>query len=74
MINACDPSTPDGDAESWFSRVADGGNPRHVCGLAPVYLTLRLGDGQGELLEYGQGRIHPETGSVVSYAAVAFAD
>jgi hypothetical protein len=63
-----------GDAESWFARVADGGNPRHVCGLAPVYLTLRLGDGEGELLEYGQGRIHPETGSVVSYAAVAFPD
>lgn len=63
-----------GDAEAWFSRVADGGNPRHVCGLAPVYLTLRLGEGEGELLRYGQGRIHPESGSVVSYAAVSFPD
>lgn len=63
-----------GDAETWFARVADGGNPRHVCGLAPVYLTLRLGDGGGELLRYGQGRIHPQSGSVVSYAAVAFPD
>ena len=51
-------------------------NARNVCGVAPVYVTLRLGTGSGpgELVRYGQGRIDPESGSVVSYAAVAFAD
>ena len=48
-------------------------NARNVCGVAPIYVTLKLGEGTGRLLRYGQGRIDPETGSVVSYAAVAFA-
>jgi AmmeMemoRadiSam system protein B len=63
-----------GDAEGFFQSVAVDNNARHICGVAPVYVTLRLGQGGGELLRYGQGRIHPETGSVVSYAAVSFAD
>ena len=62
-----------GDAEGFFSAIASDGNARNVCGVAPVYLALRLGEGSGELLRYGQGRIHPESGSVVSFAALAFA-
>jgi len=62
-----------GDAEEFFRAVAADRNARHVCGTAPVYVTLRLGEGPGELLRYSQGRIHPESGSVVSYAAVGFA-
>ena len=61
------------DAEEFFARIAADGNAHHVCGTAPVYVALRLGEGQGGLLRYGQGRIHPESGSVVSYAAVGFA-
>jgi AmmeMemoRadiSam system protein B len=61
-----------GDAEGFYSELARDQNSRNVCGLAPVYVTLKLGEGEGDLLRYGQGRIHPETGSVVSYAAVAF--
>ena len=60
------------DAEAFFEAIARDGDARHVCGTAPIYLTLRLGETPGELLRYGQGRIHPESGSVVSYAAVAF--
>ncbi|MHC4938447.1 MAG: AmmeMemoRadiSam system protein B [Planctomycetota bacterium] len=60
------------DAEAFFDSIAKDGNARQVCGTAPIYLTLRLGEGAGELLKYGQGTIHPESGSVVSYAAVAF--
>jgi AmmeMemoRadiSam system protein B len=60
------------DAEAFFEAIAADGNARQVCGTAPIYLTLRLGDQPGELLKYGQGLIHPESGSVVSYAAVAF--
>jgi len=68
-----------GDADAFFSAVAADGNARNVCGVAPIYLTLRLGEtdgagaAAGELLSYDQGRIHPESGSVVSYAAVAYA-
>jgi len=61
-----------GDAEAWFEAAGAGGNPRNVCGLAPVYVTLRLGEGPGTLLHYGQGRIHPESGSVVSFAALSY--
>ena len=61
-----------GDADGFFQSVAADRNARHICGVAPVYVTLRLGRGGGELLRYGQGRIHPESGSVVSYAAVSF--
>ncbi|MHC4407863.1 MAG: AmmeMemoRadiSam system protein B [Planctomycetota bacterium] len=60
------------DAEAFFEAIAADGNANQVCGTAPIYLTLRLGDQPGELLKYGQGLIHPESGSVVSYAAVAF--
>jgi len=62
-----------GDAERFFEAVAADGNARKICGVAPVYATLRAGDGPGELRSYGQGRIHPESGSVVSFATVAFA-
>lgn len=61
-----------GDAEAFFSAIAEDGNARNVCGVAPVYVALRLGEGRGDLLRYGQGRIHPESGSVVSFAALAF--
>ena len=44
----------------------------HVCGVAPIYVTLRLDDTPGKLLSYGQGRIDPDTGSLVTYTAVAF--
>jgi len=62
------------DPESFFRAISADGNATQVCGVAPIYLTLRLGEGSGELLRYGQGRIHPESGSVVSYAAVGFAE
>jgi len=63
-----------GRAEEFFRSVAADGNARNICGLAPVYVTLRLAKTQGDLLRYGQGRIHPESGSVVSFAALAFAE
>lgn len=59
------------DAEGFFREVAADGNARNVCGVAPIYLTLRLAGGPGRLLRYGLGRIDPESGSVVSFAAVA---
>ena len=61
------------DADAFFAGVAADKNARQICGVAPIYVALRLGESTGELLRYGQGRIHPESGSVVSYAALAFA-
>ncbi|MEE8106985.1 MAG: AmmeMemoRadiSam system protein B [Planctomycetota bacterium] len=61
-----------GDAESFFQDIAHDKNARNVCGVAPIYLTLRLDETPGELLSYGQGRIDPDTGSLVTYTAVAF--
>lgn len=63
-----------GDAEGFFRAVAEGCNNRNICGTGPIYVALRLGEGPGRLLRYGQGRIHPESGSVVSFAALAFPD
>jgi hypothetical protein len=63
-----------GDAEGFFGEVSRGGNPRHVCGVAPIYLALLVAGRPGRLLRYGQGRIDPETGSVVSFAAMAFGE
>lgn len=62
--------TAAGDAEGFLAEVARDGNARNVCGVAPIWVTLALGGGEGRLLRYGQGRIDP--GSVVSFAAVAF--
>jgi len=63
-----------GDAEAFFAHGSADGNARHVDGLGAVYVLLRLREGEGELLRYGQGRIDPETGSVVSFAALAFGE
>lgn len=61
-----------GDAEAFFSELAGEENARQVCGTAPIWLALRLGAGEGRLLAYGQGRIHPASGSVVSFASLAY--
>jgi len=62
------------DADAFFDAIAADHNATQICGVAPIYLTLRLGESRGELLRYGQGRIHAESGSVVSYVAIAFDD
>lgn len=43
------------DAEGFYRAVIDGGDPRKVCGLSPVYLGLRcLENRKGKLLDYRQ--------------------
>ena len=42
-----------GDAEAFFQRIKAEGDRRNVCGLAPIYLTLRLlGETTGERAGY----------------------
>jgi len=58
-----------GDAESFFAQIRDEGDRRHVCGLPPIYLTLRLlGQVQGRLAGYDLCPADPQGLSFVSIA------
>lgn len=61
-----------GDAELWFDAIAAQGDSTHICGFSSVYLMLRtLGGAKGRLLRYEQSP-EEESGSVVTYASIAF--
>jgi AmmeMemoRadiSam system protein B len=58
-----------GDAEEVFRLVARDGDRRRICGLAPIYLALRLVPASsGRLLRYGQWA---DPQGTVTFAAVA---
>jgi len=58
-----------GDAEKLFRLVARDGDRRRICGLAPIYLALRLVPAtSGRLLRYGQWA---DPQGTVTFAAVA---
>ena len=58
-----------GDAESFFAQIRDEGDRRHVCGLPPIYLTLRLlGEVQGHQAGYALCPADPQGLSFVSIA------
>lgn len=59
-----------GDAEAFLSRSRQEIDARRICGLAPIYMALKLLDGsvQGESLGYDQCPADPQGWSVVSIA------
>ena len=58
-----------GDAAAFFSRSRTEGDARKLCGLPPIYLTLRYLDGAGgETLGYSQCAADAQGGSLVSIA------
>jgi hypothetical protein len=58
-----------GDAADFFGQLREVGNRRHVCGLPPIYLTLRLlGETWGEPAGYDQCPADAEGLSFVSIA------
>lgn len=58
-----------GDAESFFAQIRDEGDRRHICGLPPIYLTLRLlGEVQGQPAGYDLCPADPQGLSFVSIA------
>jgi predicted class III extradiol MEMO1 family dioxygenase len=58
-----------GDAEDFFWSVANDGDARKVCGLAPIYTMLRAMDGcEGEGLHYSQW---PDPNGTVTFCSVA---
>jgi hypothetical protein len=57
-----------GDAEGFYGAVAEAGDPRRICGLAPVYGLLRSAPPlRGKVLRYEQAT---DTTGTVSYAAL----
>lgn len=60
-----------GDAAAFFAQLKAEGDRRHVCGLPPIYLTLRLlGQAQGDLAGYAICPADPQGLSFVTIAGV----
>jgi AmmeMemoRadiSam system protein B len=64
----------DADADAFFRRIAAEGDRRNVCGLPPIYLTLRLlnGSARGELTGYDRCPADGQHTSFVSVCGVVF--
>ena len=58
------------DAEGFYRSVEEEKDWRKICGLSPIYATLKtIQADRGKLLDYDQA-LEPDTGSVVSFASV----
>jgi AmmeMemoRadiSam system protein B len=64
----------DADADAFFCRIAAEGDRRNICGLPPIYLTLRLlnGRARGELTGYDRCPADGQNTSFVSVCGVVF--
>jgi AmmeMemoRadiSam system protein B len=62
------------DADAFFHRIAAEGDRRNVCGLPPIYLTLRLMNGsvRGQLTGYDRCPADGQRTSFVSICGVVF--
>ncbi len=58
-----------GDAEGFFSYVAAEGDARHICGLSPIYATVKVLEGPSRLVHYEQW-VEPDGNSAVTFAAL----
>ncbi len=62
-----------GDAEEFFRLIRAEGDRRRICGLPPIYMTLRfLGGAQGELTGYDRCPADMQGTSFVSVCGVVF--
>lgn len=60
-----------GRPDEFFGLLRAEQDKRRICGLPPIYLTLRLlGDGRGEAVRYEQCPADPDGGSLVSIAGM----
>lgn len=64
----------DGDAEAFFHTIAAEGDRRNICGLPPIYLTLRLlnRNARGELTGYDRCPADGGNTSFVSVCGIVF--
>jgi AmmeMemoRadiSam system protein B len=62
------------DADAFFKTIAAEGDRRNICGLPPIYLTLRLlnGSARGELVGYDRCPADGQHTSFVSVCGVVF--
>lgn len=61
-----------GDKEGFFQQIANVGDRRKICGLAPVYSMMEVcGADKGELLKWGYWH-DQSTHSVVTYTSMTF--
>jgi AmmeMemoRadiSam system protein B len=61
----------DGDPSGFFGQLRDEQDRRRICGLPPIYLSLRqLERTRGRVVDYDQCPADPEGGSLVSIAGV----
>ncbi len=61
----------DGNAAEFFGQLRAERDARRICGLPPIYLTLRfLGDARGEVVGYDQCPADAQGGSLVSISGV----
>jgi hypothetical protein len=62
-----------GRHDEFFGVLRDERDARRICGLPPIYLTLKLlGDARGEVVGYEQCPADQENGSLVSIAGMLF--
>jgi len=62
-----------GDAEGFYSSIQRVGDVNNVCGLSPVYLTLKtLGATEGECVAYQACPADERDTSVVTVAGLIF--
>jgi hypothetical protein len=60
------------DAEGFYRSIEEEKDWRKICGLSSIYATLSTIQAEkGKLLDYDQA-LEPDTGSVVSFASMAF--
>ena len=60
------------DAEGFYRSIEEEKDWRKICGLSSIYATLSTIQAEkGKLLDYDQA-LEPDTGSVVSFASLAF--
>ncbi len=60
------------DAEGFYRSIEEEKDWRKICGLSSIYATLStINAEKGKLLDYDQA-LEPDTGSVVSFASLAF--
>lgn len=60
-----------GDAEGFFQQIRAEGDRRHICGLPPIYLAMRLLQPvSGDLIAYDQAPADAQNASFVSFCGV----
>ena len=60
-----------GDPSGFFAAIARDGDPRKICGLAPMYTQLELLSGRRARLLHYDIALEPQTDSLVSFASLA---